>query len=458
MRNRFRGYYPPSSEERSDLWESGLLVLDTNTLLNLYRYSQQTSAEFLEVLRGVSGRLWIPYQVALEFQERRLDVIHQQEKAYDAVIAAIHGAQKTVAGEVMHYKKHASLAAEELIDAYRKAAEPILESISAAREEHISRTPREPSSDPVWNAVTEIFDGRVGSSFTAEELNTIFKEGDSRYEAKIPPGFKDAAKGAPGCFGDLVIWKEILRNAALVDQSVIFVTDDKKDDWWRIVRGETLGPRVELVDEFFKATQKRIHFYTPEQFLRFAKDRVTTSVSAFALGEVEKVSLGRADETITALLDRRTELMERRRATKLALQGAQRPLENDDELNRLKALHESGSRNLEELRHRIYELDHLEGSLKHEADGLDQAHRRRLIPSIHQVSRERSQLLSRLVEAQEKVEQLKLMLHSRREETAYNWDPPTHRDREELAEQLTEIDVLLEDIDQSFSDPELRGE
>lgn len=458
MRDRLRGYYPPSPEERSDLWESGLLVLDTNTLLNLYRYSEQTSAEFLEVLRGLSERLWIPYRVALEFQERRLDVIDQQAKAYDAVIAAIQAAQKTVAGEVMHYKKHASLAADELIDAYKKAAEPILQSISAAREKHQLLAPKQPSADPVWDAVTEIFDGRVGSSFTSEELKVIFKEGSSRYEAKIPPGFKDAAKGEPGCFGDLVIWKEILRKAAVVDKSVVFVTDDKKDDWWRIVRGQTIGPRVELVDEFFGATKKRVHFYSPEQFLRFAKERVSTSVSDSSLGEVEKVSLGRASETITSLLVRRADLMENRRAMKLALHRAQHGIEDDDELSRLNALHESKSKKLEECRYRIRELDHLERRLKDETAGLDQADRQRYVPSINQMSRERSQLLSRLVQAQEEVRELEMMVHARRQETAYNWGPPTQRDREQLAEQLAEIDDQLEDIDQAFSDPEIRGE
>lgn len=458
MRDRLRGYYPPSPTERADLWESGLLVLDANTLLNLHRYSQQNRTEFLAVLRGLSERLWIPYQVALEFQRNRLDVIDDQEKAYDAVTAAIEKAQTAVETEIKKHKNHPLLEADKLISDYEKATEPILASIATSRENHLTLAAKQAHADPVWDAVTEIFHGRVGASFTPEELEIIFEEGRSRYEAKIPPGFMDSRKDEPDRFGDLVIWKEILRKAAEIGNGVIFVTDDKKDDWWRIVRGQTIGPRTELIDEFFEATEKRVHFYDAQQFLRFAKEHVSAAVSESLLGEVEKVSKGRANElSMAVLLARRGELMHRRRANIQLLDRSGRGVADDPELSRLRSDHDLRARNRDEYVYRVHELDNLEYELMVQASSVKDIDRERFQPSLNQMKRERSKLNSQIAEARADVTMLAAQILSRRANLTSDLGY-TDINREEIAEHLVEIDMQLEEINEAFSDLELRGE
>ncbi|WP_231662859.1 PIN-like domain-containing protein, partial [Pseudanabaena sp. 'Roaring Creek'] len=76
MKDLFPGYYLPTEEEFIELWKSGIFVLDTNVLLKLYKYDQKTCDDFFKVLRVVSDRLWIPHQVALEFQENRVSTIN----------------------------------------------------------------------------------------------------------------------------------------------------------------------------------------------------------------------------------------------------------------------------------------------------------------------------------------------------------------------------------------------
>jgi len=70
MKNIFPGYYRPTEEKFSNLWNSCLFVLDANVLLNLYRYSQETSNELIQILKQISDRLWIPHQAALEYQKK----------------------------------------------------------------------------------------------------------------------------------------------------------------------------------------------------------------------------------------------------------------------------------------------------------------------------------------------------------------------------------------------------
>jgi hypothetical protein len=75
MRRAFPGYYRPTEDEFSELWNGCLFAFDANVLLNLYRYSLETSNEFLTILSEISDRLWIPHQAALEYQRRRVDGI-----------------------------------------------------------------------------------------------------------------------------------------------------------------------------------------------------------------------------------------------------------------------------------------------------------------------------------------------------------------------------------------------
>ncbi|MDG6614114.1 PIN-like domain-containing protein, partial [Staphylococcus aureus] len=65
-----------------NIWENALFVFDTNTLLNLYRYQEETKNEFLQVLDKISNRIWIPHHVALEFQRNRLIVICEQKELF----------------------------------------------------------------------------------------------------------------------------------------------------------------------------------------------------------------------------------------------------------------------------------------------------------------------------------------------------------------------------------------
>lgn len=80
MQKKFFGYYAPTQVEYEKIWANALIVVDTNVLLSLYRLPKTAREEFLLVLTKLKSRLWIPYQVALEFQSNRLSVIASERK------------------------------------------------------------------------------------------------------------------------------------------------------------------------------------------------------------------------------------------------------------------------------------------------------------------------------------------------------------------------------------------
>lgn len=71
MHNTFKEYNQYSEQEFKKLWENCFFVFDTNTLLNMYRYSRKTVEIYFNVLTKLkdNNQLWIPYQMDMNFMK-----------------------------------------------------------------------------------------------------------------------------------------------------------------------------------------------------------------------------------------------------------------------------------------------------------------------------------------------------------------------------------------------------
>lgn len=67
MHATFRAFRRPSPDELEGIWEDGIVVLDTSTLVDIFRYGPRTKHQLLELLSHLEDQLWFPYQVGLEF-------------------------------------------------------------------------------------------------------------------------------------------------------------------------------------------------------------------------------------------------------------------------------------------------------------------------------------------------------------------------------------------------------
>lgn len=56
MESLFKGYYQPTPEQFTKLWEEGTFVFDTNVLLGLYRYKEESREEVLNVIKKIENR------------------------------------------------------------------------------------------------------------------------------------------------------------------------------------------------------------------------------------------------------------------------------------------------------------------------------------------------------------------------------------------------------------------
>lgn len=83
MRNAIKEYIEYSHKEKNDLWNTATFVFDTNVFLNLYRYSNKTRDQLIESFEWLKSRIWMPYQVALEFCKERYSVINEANRRFD---------------------------------------------------------------------------------------------------------------------------------------------------------------------------------------------------------------------------------------------------------------------------------------------------------------------------------------------------------------------------------------
>lgn len=288
MRQPFQSYYPLSSNQRVQLWRDASIVFDTNALLDLYRYDPEAREAFLRVLETQRDRIWVPYQVGLEFQRNRLRIVSSIRGAFDKMRKAAEDYRSSVNATIDELKRHPTIDAGLLREIIDDAHQKLTHHLDLARSAGSKQLPASDLDDAIWERLTAALEGRIGDRPGSVQIKELHQEAQRRIDAKEPPGYKDHDKPIPERYGDYLVWREIL-DFAQPNGSVIFVTGDRKEDWWRRHEGRHLGARIELLDEFYDISTGVIAFYTPDEFLRHARDE-------FELGDVPERVLVNVEE------------------------------------------------------------------------------------------------------------------------------------------------------------------
>lgn len=276
MREIFPGFYRPTEEEFAQLWASALIVPDTNILLTLYRLSESTRGKLLQILEELKDRLFVPYQVAFEFQKNRIGVIDDQKEAYQTVEKQVQGVARQVGGGM---GRHPRLDKKDLEERISKALKPVEDHLAGIRADHPDPLADEDALgvDAVRDKLDAILEGCVGEP---RDLDELIKVGRKRYERKQPPGYEDRKKDEPDRYGDLAIWLDMIEAAKAEKQGVIFVTEERKEDWWWKQGSDTFAPRYELVEEMRRETNgQRLYIYGFERFMKYAAQTLDIDIS-----------------------------------------------------------------------------------------------------------------------------------------------------------------------------------
>lgn len=284
MRDVFPAFFRPSAQELGVLWNESTFAVDANVLLNLYRYSPETRKALESALKSVEKQLFVPHQAAKEFLRNRIGVTAGQADEYTKAVKTI----TDLAGTLSDKKKHPFLPEAEL-PGFNEQVERLKTLLEQQREALLTRL----TKDEILELLEKLFAGRTGAPFDETRLAEIAAEGEKRYAADVPPGYKDGKKDTSvdpyRKFGDLIVWKQLIDRAKADNRPLIFVTDDKKEDWWLEQSGRTIGPRTELREEFVTAVAKDFWMYTVDLFIEEAARIRNQSVSQTVLEEIKTV-------------------------------------------------------------------------------------------------------------------------------------------------------------------------
>lgn len=315
MKQKFKEYYRVDNEESKRIWENGIIVVDTNILLNLYRYSSETSNDVLGVLEHLKNRLWLPYQVCLEYHENRLDRFYENWNASETIKEKL----KSLAIELNKFAKDKfSRNPFVKVDELEKVVHRSVLGISLKLDKWKSPVSDFVNNDEILNKVTLLFNGKIGDDFNEQQLKDIYKEGETRYKEKCPPGYKDntpekRAKCLRNVFGDLIVWKQVIAQAKEQNKDVVFISDDQKEDWWVDWKGNRIYPRPELIREFRKESEgHRIIFYTQTQFLSYAHNILNFSTADSTIKEIVAVEADK-EQKLTEQITNAREFFEKYR-------------------------------------------------------------------------------------------------------------------------------------------------
>lgn len=268
------------------LWESGVIVFDTCALLDFYEMTEEYQGIVADILKYLSNRVWLPAQVAYEYEKNRKSAILKPiSEVYSSQIIEKNGLVKDLKGLITQWedRNYHPYINDAKVAEIKKALEEIEPNIAKIKEivsqEYRSRAhdiQKIPDNDKLAIAIRAL---KKGEAFTFDEIKDIVSEGEWRYARQIGPGYMDAIdKKGVRQYGDLIIWKEILRYAKAQQCDVILVTSETKPDW--VVVDETkedktadkpfkeeLGHlRRDLLTEFEEVTGQIIWKYSPTEF------------------------------------------------------------------------------------------------------------------------------------------------------------------------------------------------
>lgn len=321
----------PEELDFDALWATALFIFDANVLLDLYRLPESASNDLIGVLRHaqLKERIWVPFQTIVEFLGNRQETIGDQKGKFNDVRSLIAQAEQNydgifsaLSGELSKLnlkQRHSLIDPDKYITPEKiEQGKQLLRTFAADLSQLEVKQPDVHNEDTIKHIVLDLFKEKIGEGFDQAALVEIYKQGGNRYEARIPPGFKDKAKTGSvkvgdreilRKYGDLILWKEIMQKAKSDSiENIVLITGDVKDDWWIEKRGKRLGPHRELLNEIYSEAPsvQTFYMYDTASFLKHAKRHLKAKVDdetiSLALG-LREVNRANSELGIKELVD-----------------------------------------------------------------------------------------------------------------------------------------------------------
>ncbi|MDT2816268.1 PIN-like domain-containing protein [Vagococcus lutrae] len=304
LKEEFPEFFQEKLSKSDLIRNDSLIIVDTNFLLDILRLPTKMAGSYINALEQAKNKLYIPYLVALEFNFSKSKIKKKRDleikKYKDSLEKNLNKLEKEIDFKSLIFD-------EESKNSYNKEILSLIKDfkisfdtlIEKQIEEHILK-----DYQKNYDGLINIINDKIGKKYTQDWIEKIEKDGEKRYKQSLPPGFDDQKKEENQTeshyrhysnlkynlkFGDLIIWKDILKYCQEDKENkiknVIFVTNDnkssKKSDIIYKVDGWTVGPHIYLMNELKMEADKNLYILNNLQFVKLSNDLTEEEVKSF---------------------------------------------------------------------------------------------------------------------------------------------------------------------------------
>lgn len=277
----------PTTEKMMD---DAIFVFDTNILLNIYRWKSDTRENFLSCLDKIGEkRIFVTSTIKDEFFRNRVSELIK----YDRVRHLSGDVKNAIRAKCTECFDKVSR--DDHKDKTLKKLDLILDTMTDSLKDLIDEEFRDKLElfykDEHLLRLTKLI-GHVAKELGSDEVKRLqaqaaekhqqvkasSKEDKSSSKDQLAgfPGFSDSEKG----FGDYVIFHEMQEIAKANKKDIVFVTDEKKQDWFYKVRVESTRPLVRMeVKKAFNSHGVQFDIWDAVNFLKRAGEFTKTPMS-----------------------------------------------------------------------------------------------------------------------------------------------------------------------------------
>lgn len=288
-----------------------IIILDTNVILDLARYSIYTSKLILDKFEAYNNLMWLPNQVIDEYTKNKNRVFSKYDKKYSDVLDNLVNINKkninNFKKNISNFKKYEYSFLPNLEKDIIDKSDEIEKLINEYKVKEFSEPKDEDSSftSRIEDFVSSVIKNReYDTRLSANEFIKAIEEGELRYKYNIPPGYLDKDKSIDKKnnkaitygdltrkFGDYFLWKEILKLPSESKcGSIIFITDDTKGDWGYFDKEGNFK-----IDKFLLKEFSEINPYTSINFLTI-KDFFDIFYTDLSVDKRPKIELNLKDD------------------------------------------------------------------------------------------------------------------------------------------------------------------
>lgn len=266
----FVGFKIATPAELDAALREGIVAVDANVLLDLYRFRPQTSQDLIKILSSFGDRLVIPHQALREFWRRRQRTQDSPRSATEAANGALVRPNRAVNDALGIWAKAIGVDDGELSELTNEV-DSFFDTLKSKLLRALPDADASHGEDFILAQLETILAGHVTLPLESEEWNECIAEASRRIQAKEPPGYLDAEKQESDLpekgAGDYLVWYQATRYAQEQNQDLLIVTRDQKEDWWWHQQSKLIGPRPELASEYHKLTGHRLFLMRPADLL-----------------------------------------------------------------------------------------------------------------------------------------------------------------------------------------------